>query len=173
MSFIDIAKKRFSCRDYQKKEVDKDTLLKIMEAGRIAPSANNFQPWYFYVISEDKNLLQKMYDAYPRKWFNGTPVVIVACANYSQGWVRDTDGKNHAEIDVSIAIDHITLQAADLGLGTCWICHFDVDMVKKVLNLAENVEPVALISLGYCNKQADINRFETKRKKIDEITKFL
>ena len=171
--FLDIAKKRFSCRSYKNKVVEKEKILQIMEVARIAPSANNFQPWQFFVVQNDKELLKKVHNTYHRQWFNEASVVIVACADYNKGWIRKEDGKNHAEIDVSIAIDHITLQAADLGLATCWVCHFDVPKIKELFNLPENIEPIALIPIGYCNTEADTTRFDIKRKKLEEITKFL
>jgi nitroreductase len=173
MTFINIAKKRFSCRSYTDKSVEKEKVKRIIEAARIAPSANNFQPWFFYIIQDNKQTLEQIHQSYHRQWFKQAPVVIVCCANYSQAWLRPEDKKNYAEIDTAIAIEHITLQAADEDLGTCWICHFNVDAVRKILNLPPNIEPLALISLGYCQTQADTNRFDKKRKPIEQISKFL
>jgi nitroreductase len=170
--FTEIAKKRFSCRSYKNKPVEKDKVKKIIEAARIAPSANNFQPWFFYVIQDDKKLLTQIHNTYHREWFNDAQVVIVACADYSKAWRRQEDGKNHAEIDTAIAIDHITLQATDLGLATCWVCHFDVLKVKEVLQIPDYQEPIALIPIGYCNSEANLQRFDFKRKKIEEIADF-
>ena len=171
MTFIDIAKRRFSCRSYSDTPVENEKIMQIMEAARIAPSANNFQPWYFYAVSNDKALLAKVHETYHREWFNA-PAVIVACAEKNKAWVRKSDGKNHAEIDVSIAIDHITLAASDLGLATCWICNFYVDKVKELFKMPDNIEPIALIPLAYCNNEPDINRFDKKRKNLNEIAKF-
>ncbi len=173
MTFIDIAKKRFSCRSYSDKPVENEKIMQIMEAARIAPSANNFQPWYFYVVSNNKDLLAKVHETYHREWFNDAPVVIVACADKNKAWERKSDGKNHAEIDVSIAIDHITLAAADLDLSTCWVCNFYVDKVKELFKMPENIEPIALIPLAYCNNTPDTERFDKKRKQISEIAEFL
>ncbi len=172
MKFIDIAKKRFSCRTYLDKNVEMFKLKQIMEAARIAPSANNKQPWYFYVIQNNKKLLSQIHESYHREWFNQAPVVIVCCADTKNAWTRKSDKKNHSDIDISIAIDHITLAATELNLATCWICNFDVNKVKEIFNLSESYEPVALISLGYCNKTSDTERFDKARKSIDEIVKF-
>ena len=171
--FIDLAKNRFSCRSYKSKPVEEDKIQKIIEAARIAPSANNKQPWYFYVVSKDKDLLNKIHNAYHREWFNDAPVVVVACADIESAWVRKSDQRNHAVVDVSIAIDHITLAATDLELSTCWICNFDIAPVKEALNLSSKIEPIALIPVGYCNTKADVNRFVQKRKTTEEIAKFL
>lgn len=173
MNFIDLAKNRFSCRAYESKEIEEKKLKLVIEAARIAPSANNQQPWFFYVVQNDKEMLQKMHDSYHREWFNDAPAVIVCCANTNDAWVRKSDNKNHSDVDISIAIDHITLAATDLGLATCWVCNFYVDKVQEYLNLPENMKPVALISLGYPKTKANTERFEKGRKQINEIAKFL
>ena len=173
MNFIDLAKLRFSCRDYKNQKIEKQKLYELMEVAQIAPSANNQQPWLFFVIQDDENLLENVKKAYPREWFNTAPAAIICCADKDAAWVRKSDGKNHSDIDISIAIDHLTLMATDLGLATCWICNFDTHSIAQTLNLPANIEPVAILSLGYPNSQPDINRFETKRKKIEQITKFL
>ena len=173
MNFLELAKSRFSCRSYLSKPVEKEKLLQVMEAARIAPSAVNIQPWLFYVVCEDKEMLAKMHKSYHREWFKTAPVVIVCCADKEKAWKRAADGKNHSDIDISIAIDHITLAATDLGLCTCWVCNFYVDKVSEFLNLPENIEPVALIPLGYSEMTAATNRFENTRKPFDEVVKFL
>lgn len=172
MNFIDLAKNRFSCRSFSDKPVEKEKIMQIMEAARIAPSANNLQPWFFFVISEDKNFLAKTHETYHREWFNDAPVVILACADIERAWKRNSDQKNHSDIDASIAIDHITLAATSVGLSTCWVCNFYVDKVQELFKLPQNLEPIALIPIGYCNSKADVNRFEKKRKSLNEIAKF-
>ena len=173
MSFLEIAQKRFSCRSYENKPVEKEKIMQIMEAARIAPSANNKQPWKFFVISEDKKFLEKVHETYHRDWFNEAPVVIVCCANNVESWKRSYDNKNHAEIDTTIAIDHITLAATDLGLATCWICNFHIDKVIELFNLPDNLTPIALIPVAYCKTKPDLNRFDKKRKNIKDIVEFL
>ncbi len=172
MNFIDLAKNRFSCRSYQEKDVENEKLEQIIEAARIAPSAKNIQPWYFYVVKNDKKMLEKIYGSYKKDWIREAPVVIVCCADKNQAWVRPQDGKNHSNVDASIAIDHITLAATELGLATCWICYFDVEKVRTDLALPEHIEPVALLPLGY-PKVEPAKEFNKKRKSIDEIAKFM
>ena len=172
MNFIELAKKRFSCRTYEDKPIENEKIMQIMEAARIAPSANNTQPWKFFVVSKDKKLLEKVHATYHREWFNAAPVVIVCCTDKSKAWTRN-DGKNHSNIDTAIAIDHITLAATDIGLSTCWVCNFYVDKVSELFNLPDNLEPIALIPVAYCKNTADLNRFDKKRKSIEEIAEFM
>lgn len=168
MKFLELAKNRYSCRKYLSKPVEDEKLHKILEAGRIAPSASNKQPWYFVVTKEPENL-KKMHATYHREWFDTCPVVLTICGDTNASWTRSSDQKDHTDIDVSIAIDHITLQATELGLATCWICNFYVDEVKKTLNLPEGIEPIALLSLGYPADTVNPERHITQRKKMEDI----
>lgn len=163
MSFLDLAKKRFSVRVYDSKPVADQDLEAVLEAGRLAPSAANRQPVHFVVL-RDEEKRRALGVAYPRDWFWKTPVVIVVCVDATRGWTR-TDGKNYADMDGAIAMDHMTLCAADLGLGTCWIGAFDPVKVRHILNLPEGIEPLAMTPLGY---PAEAVRAKS-RKALDEL----
>jgi nitroreductase len=164
MSFLELAQKRYSVRRYKDQPVEQDKILQVLEAARTAPSAVNYQPWHFIVAVEEE-VKDKISEAYPRDWFKQAPVVIVACGDHDQSWKRN-DGKDHCDVDVAIAVDHLTLAAADLGLGTCWVCAFDAEKVHSALELPDNLEVIALIPLGYPNE--DRTR-EKKRKSLDEL----
>lgn len=170
IDFLDLAKNRYSCREYDSKKVDDEILEKVLEAGRVAPSAVNFQPWHFYVIRGKQNL-QKLHPVYHREWFRTAPCVIVICGDHDKSWKRK-DGKDHCDIDVGIVTDHMTLQATELGLATCWICNFDAIMTSELLELPENFEPMVLLPLGYPLDQADPGRHGVKRKPLAEIVTF-
>jgi nitroreductase len=171
MDFLQLAKKRFSARQYLDKKVSKDDLNYILEAGRIAPSANNFQPWKWIVIQEEDNL-RRVYQLYHREWFKTAPVVLLILADHQQAWERPEDGKNHAIIDASIVADHITLAATQRGLATCWVCNFYVKKTIEYFRLPEHLEPVAFLTLGYPVQEADETRHYRKRKKLEEIVFF-
>ena len=170
MTFLEIAINRYSSRKYLDKPVEEEKLLKVLEAARVAPSAANKQPWTFYVIRDSKNR-QKISEAYHREWLKEAPVIIVACANQNLAWVR-SDGKNHSDIDLAIAIDHISLQATELGLATCWICNFNVAKCSEILNLEKNIEPIAIMPLAYPADSTDSNRHISLRKPLSEIIKW-
>lgn len=171
MLFLNLAKKRFSVRKFKTDPVKDEDLQYILEVGRIAPSANNSQPWQFIVVRNniENNLVNELYH---RDWFNDAPVVIIVIADHSKSWHRKSDGKDHADIDAAIAADHMTLAAAERGLGTCWVCNFDVQKTKNYLQLPEDYEPIAFLPLGYPDEKADINRHSEKRKAIEEIVKY-
>ncbi len=160
MSFLNLAKSRHSVRGYETRPVEEEKLMQVLEAGRMAPSACNLQPWYMIVV-RDEEVKARVYEAYPRVWFGKAPVILVACGDHTQSWKRE-DGKDHCDVDVAIAIDHMTLAAADAGLGTCWVCAFDVNKCRKALKLPDYIEPVALIPLGYPTEQEDPDRHRRK-----------
>lgn len=147
MRFLELAAKRSSIRGFKPDPVPEELLAKVLEAGRIAPSAANKQPWHFIVVREEA-ARQKLQQAYPRDWFGKAPAIIVVCVEPGKAWVRQ-DGKNYAWVDGAIAMDHMTLCAADLGLGTCWIGAFDAKKARDVLFLPEGIEPLAMTPVGY------------------------
>ena len=165
MSFIDIAKKRHCIRDFKDMPVEKEKILQVLEAGRIAPSAVNYQPLHFIVITDEIEK-SKVAESYARDWFKKAPVIIAACGDHSLSWKRK-DGKDHCDIDVAIAVDHMTLAAADIGLGACWVCAFDAERCHKALGLPENLEVIALMPMGY--PAADYREQEKKRKSIADV----
>lgn len=166
-SFLDLARKRFSCRSFKNEEVSRELVEKVLEAARVAPSSTNNQPWYFIVISENP-LKRMIISCYPRNWIETAPVIIVACGDHNNSW-RRADGKDHCDIDLAIAIDHITLAAADAGLATCWVCKFDVMKCSTILELPSNITPIALIPMGFPVEMASPNRHTEKRKPLNEI----
>ncbi len=165
MKFIDLASQRYSVRNFDPQPVEKEKLLYVLEAARIAPSAANFQPWQFLVIT-DPELLKSVQTTYHRAWFLTAPVVIVALGDHDKGWHRASDGKDFTEIDVAIAVDHLTLAAAEQGLGTCWVCNFDVKRCSEIIDAPENLEAIALIPIGY---PAGETKPAKKRESIDQI----
>ena len=164
MEFDKLIRQRFSVRSYTNRKVEKDVILQILEAARMAPSAVNFQPWHFIVISEPGNL-HDFQEVYPRTWFREAPICIVVCADHSKSWKRRSDGKDFADIDIAIAVDHLILKATELGLGTCWVCNFDVALTRQKLQLPENIEPLVIIPLGYTTAEAPVKT----RKPLSEL----
>jgi nitroreductase len=167
MTFLELAKKRCSVRKYKSIPVEEERLMQVLEAGRVAPSAVNCQPLFFVVI-RDEEMRRRVAATYARPWLSGAPVIIAVCGDHGKAW-RRADGKDHCDIDAAIAIDHLTLAAADLGLGTCWVCAFNSMECSQVLGLPPRVEVTALIPLGYPEEQADENRHDTNRKKLEEM----
>ncbi|MDF2523249.1 MAG: nfrA2 [Clostridiales bacterium] len=164
MSFIELANRRYSVREYKEIPVEKEKIIQVLEAGRVAPSAVNYQPLHFIVLT-DENIKNKIFETYPREWFKKAPVIIAVCGDHSKSWKRK-DGKDHCDIDVAIAVDHMILAATDIGLGTCWVCAFDAKRCQEVLELPDNLEVSALMPIGYA---AENKVPEKKRKSLADI----
>ncbi len=166
MEFFDLIKKRYSVRAYQSKPVEEEKLQKVLEAANLAPTAANRQPFKIIVI-QTKAREAELKRIYNRDWFSKAPLVIGICAVKSEAWSR-MDGKNYADVDATIAMDHLILAAADLGLGTCWVAAFNPEAAREILGLPDDVEPVAFTPLGY---PADELKSK-KRKVLGEIVRY-
>jgi nitroreductase len=166
MELMEAIKRRRSVRSYQDKAVEEEKLLRVLEAGRLAPSAKNMQDWRFIVV-KDPGLRLKLAEAAKNQAFVGqAPVVIVACG--TSDYVM-TCGQLTYPIDVSIAVDHMTLAAVEEGLGTCWIGAFYEDKVKEILEIPQSIRVVALLPLGY---PAQPPSKPTPRKNLKEIVAY-
>lgn len=166
MEFFDVIQRRYSVRAYTSEPVEDEKLRRVLEAARVAPTAVNRQSFQLIVIhTQGKEELLKT--IYPKEWFVQAPLVICACGLPKSNWVR-SDGKNYNDVDVTIAMDHLILAATAEGLGTCWIGAFNSAEARRVLNLPDDVEPIAFTPLGY---PADQPR-EKRRKGLQELVRY-
>lgn len=147
-AFLDLAEKRRSVRAYKPDDVPEELLQTVLEAGRLAPSACNKQPWRFIVVRSETGR-RALGAAYAREWFWKAPLVIAVCILPKEAWTRSHDGKNYAMADGALAMDHLQLAAAELGLGTCWIGAFDPAAAREILGLPDGVEIVGMTPLGF------------------------
>ena len=166
---IQLMSNRYSCRDYASTPVSRELIAQLLEAARIAPSACNKQPWKF-LVADTPELRATITSCYDRQWARTAPAFLVATGLHDKAWHRSDDGKDHTDVDLSIAIEHICLAATALGLGTCWICNFNAAQLHKALQLPDSQEAIAIIPVGYPAQPHNIP--EKKRKTIDEITQW-
>jgi len=146
MTVLDVIRKRYSCRAYQDKPIESDKLDSILEAARLAPSAKNLQDWRFVVVT-DKQTKRKIAQAANNQTFlQNAGAIIVACTVSSEVM---RCGQAVGPIDVAIALEHIALQAAELGLATCWIGSFYPEKVRPIVGIPENVAIIELMAVGY------------------------
>lgn len=164
--FYQLVADRFSCRSYSNRPVDRALISAIIDTARLAPSAMNRQPWTF-VVADTPEFCKEVASCYGRDWVDGIPAFIIACGDHDTAWHR-ADGKDHTDVDLSIAIEHICLAATSLGLGSCWICNFDARRLRSVLNAPSHIEPIAIIPIGYPAPDNIIP--QKKRKTSQEIT---
>ena len=195
LNILDIIKDRRSVKEYSSKEVSKEVLFRILEAGRWAPSAHNAQPWRFMVI-RDSALKQKLAEDMAGRWdedmskngiskehreslikasvkqFRSAPVVIIACLTMEDMDEYPDDRRKKIEYvmavqSVAAAVENMLLVAHGEGLGACWFCAplFCQDVVRKILKIPQHVDPQALITLGYPANKPN----PPPRKSLEEI----
>ena len=159
MDFEQLIKHRYSCRHYSASPVEDHVLEQVLNAARLAPTAANKQPFQIIIIKTE-NKSEELLKIYNREWFIQAPLILCICCIPDEAWVRHSyDKKNYAIVDAAIVLDHITLQAADLGLGTCWIGAFNPQLTRDYLKLPDQVEPIAFTPLGYpLDKPGEKNR---------------
>ena len=161
-----MAEARYSVRDYTDKKVEQEKLKKILEAAHVAPTAANKQPARLVVVQEEEGLkkIGKAANIY------GAPLAIIVCSDHTKAWTRPFDQKKTTDIDATILTDHMMMEAAELGLGSVWICYFKPDVIRQEFQLPDTLEPVNILAIGYANgSPADPKRHVTQRIPLDEL----
>jgi nitroreductase len=164
MDVFDAVRARRSVRGYSSTPVPKEKLDRILESGRLAPSAMNLQPWHFIVV-EDADKREEMSKARYAKFLKEAPVVIVGCGD------KKSSPKWYA-VDTTIALQNMVLTATSEELGTCWIGSFDEEVIRRLLKIPTHLAIVALLSLGYPRKKLDLAAAFVRagnRKSMEEI----
>ena len=167
MDVFEAVKARSSVRAYDPTTIPKESLDRVLESGRLAPSANNFQPWRFIVVTDERKRAE-MSKARYAGFLKESPVVIVGCGDKKKSpeWYA---------VDTTIALQNMVLTATNEGLGTCWIGSFDEDLVRSLLSIPEEFAVVAMLSVGYPRKKLDLTAMITRgknRKRLDEIVSY-
>ncbi len=165
MEFRELVRRRYSVRSYRSVPVPDEVLERVLDAFVLAPTAANRQP-FGLIVMETQGHEQELRRVYNAEWFaQEPPLVVCACAIPQEAW-RRRDGKNYADVDVAIAMDHLILAATDEGLGTCWIGAFDPVAARDVFGLPEGVEPIVMTPLGYPADTAPAKRRKAKEQLI-------
>ena len=168
MRFIELVEKRCSVRNYSDKPLSDDIIQSIMENIRLAPSAKNLQQWYFYWVLEENLKKELSAAAKGQKFVQECAAVLVGVGQQPEYLM--TCGYPAYIIDLSIAMEHAALSAAEMGIGTCWIGAYYRDEVKKILHLPHNEEPVQMMTFGY---PVNDSIPEKKRKDVRDIYKII
>lgn len=166
MEYFQLISTRYSVRAYRPDPVEDEKLQKVLEAARLAPTADNRQPFQLIVV-HTRGREAELRQIYNRDWFTQAPLVICACGVPRLSWVR-RDQRRYLDVDVAIVMDHLILAATDLGLGTCWIAAFNAEAARRILELPPEVEPLIFTPLGY---PADTPQ-EKIRKPLSELVRY-
>jgi len=164
MNFLNVIKSRWSVRDFADVKIEKQKIQNIMDITYTAPTAKNMQPVHTYVVTNPE-MLKKMDDVSACRY--GATAVFAVCYNTDECWKNDA-GDMRGEMDASIAATHIMLAATNEGLGTCWVCLFDKEKLKDLLNLPDNEVAACLIMVGYPSDKAKPSPRHLDRKDFDK-----
>jgi nitroreductase len=177
MSIKELIARRRSIRRYVDKPVEREKILACLEAARLAPSADNVQPWRFLVIDDpeikrkfSREVFSGIYS--PTKFAAKAPVLILILARLdiiANRIGKQVQGVNFYLIDIGIAGEHIVLQAEEMGLGTCWIAWFNLRKARKIMGIPKKYKIVSLLSMGYYDRRPVK---EKKRKTLEDIAWF-
>ncbi|MDD5931681.1 MAG: nitroreductase family protein [Oscillospiraceae bacterium] len=170
MDFEKLSAERYSLRKFSDRPVEQEKLDLILEAGRNAPTAHNLQPQRIFVIRTPETLEKA--DGCTGSHFH-PPVILVVAYDPETSWKRETDGKDHGEIDAAIAATQMMLQAADLGLGTTYVGMFEPEKLISAFPEMAGLTPIALLPLGYPAETAHPSRLHADRKPMEELVRYL
>lgn len=168
MDLMNLLKERYSVRMFSDKPVEDDKLNQILEAGRLAPTAVNFQPQRILALKSDdalaklKNCTRYHFDA---------PAALIVCYDNTVSWKRGYDNHDMGEVDAAIVTTQMVLEIANLGLGTTWVGHFDPAAVVREFELTENIIPVAILPIGYPSESAEPNPRHFERLDLNNTVK--
>ena len=168
MSFLNLAHDRYSCRSFSDRPVEQEKIDTIIEAGRVAPTAVNFQPAKIWVF-KSKEALEKLYQTVPFPFVKQAQVVFVIGGDPESAWKRHFDGKNFADVDSSIIATHMMLEIQDLGLGTTWVGHFNADKLAELFPEMKGYNLTAMFPVGYPADNAAPSNTHTVYKPMDEM----
>ncbi len=167
MEFYEVVRKRKSIRAYKPDPIDSETLKRIGEAVNLAPSACNIQPWCFRIVTNEE-IRNSIGTCYRNEWIRQAPAIAVAIGNRDAAWKR-LEGGSIIDVDIGIAMEHLVLAATAEGLGTCWICAYDVKRMNSVLGILPPWEVIAISPIG---KPAE-DPAPRKRKPLQEVFRII
>ena len=167
MTFLELAKSRYSVRSFQDQPIQEEHMRQILEAGHVAPTACNNQPQKIY-IAQSPEAREKL--ASVCRCTFGAPVILVVCYDRTRDWKNKLQpGYESGQTDAAIVCTHMMLEAAELGIGSCWVGYFNADRVSEVLGLPENVRVSALLPMGYPADDAKPLPLHSAFREMDEI----
>ncbi len=166
MDFLKLAAERYSVRKFENKHLPQEVIDKILTAGHIAPTGCNYQPQRILVLNTDTSI-EKL-KVCTRCHFDA-PTALLICYSKDESWVRKYDSALAAPVDASIVATHMMLMAHSLGIGSCWVMHFDPFKMREEFNIPEGIEPHALLVLGYPHKDSQPIEMHSLFRPLEEV----
>ena len=166
MEFEELISERYSVRSFKPLHLPQNVIDKILSAGHKAPTGCNYQPQRILVMNTDESI-EKLKNC--TKCHFNAPTAMLICHNKDESWVRKYDGARSSYVDAVIVTTHMMLAAQNEGVGTCWVMHFDPNAMRESFNIPENIDPVALLVMGYPSDDAKPLDLHFKKRPMSEI----
>ena len=166
MHFQELITERYSVRSFEPQHIKQDDVDKILAAAHAAPTGCNYQPQRILVLNTDESIAKLR--PCTKCHFNA-PTAMLVCHNKSESWVRPYDGALSSSVDAVIVATHMMLAAHDIGVGSCWVMHFDPAAMRETFAIPADVEPVALLVMGYPAKDAKPIAMHYASRPMDEV----
>lgn len=168
--FLKLAAERYSVRDFKPEQISDETLGKILEAARLAPTAVNFQPQKLYVV-QNPELLSELNAIRP---LFGAPSAVIVCYDDTVSWKNKRDGDAETgAVDASIVCTHMMLEAWELGVGSCWLGAYCTAAVKELFHIPEHIHPVAILALGYPSSESRPGERHSQSRNIEDFVEYI
>ena len=166
MEFEKLITERHSVRNFRQEHLTEDCISKLLDAAHKAPTGCNFQPQRILVMNTDESI-EKLKQC--TKCHFNAPTAMLICYNEDESWKRPYDGALSAPVDAAIVATHIMLQAYNIGIGSCWVMHFNPALIKEMFSIPSNINPVALLVMGYPAENAAPHEYHNTYRPMDEI----
>ena len=166
MEFEKLISDRYSVRSFKNEHLPQTVIDKIIKAGHKAPTGCNYQPQRILVLNSDE-AIAKLKNC--TKCHFNAPTAMLVCYDKADSWVRKYDGALSAPVDAAIVTTHMMLMAHSLGVGSCWVMHFDPAAMRETFHIPESVIPEALLVMGYPAKDAAPLELHTATRPLDEV----
>ena len=166
MEFMKLAAERYSVRKFKEGHLEQNIIDEILKAGHLAPTGCNFQPQRILVLNTDESM-EKLKNC--TKCHFNAPTAVLICHNKDESWRRRSNGELSSYVDACIVTTHMMLAAHDIGVGNCWVMAFEPDAMRENFNIPKNIDPVALLVMGYPADDAEPLDMHYKTRPIDEV----
>ena len=166
MEFEQLIRERYSVRSYKSEHLPKEAIDAILAAGHVAPTGCNKQPQRILVLNTEESMARLQGCT---KCRFGAPSAMIVCHNKDESWKRPYDGALASTVDAAIVTTHMMLAARNIGVGSCWVMHFDPFALREAFAIPESFEPLAILLLGYPAEDAAPKHYHEEYRPIDEV----
>lgn len=170
MDFSQLAQERYSVRKYSPKQIEPEKIEQLLRMVQLTPTSVNLQPQQVYVIQSEE-AMKKLRTCTPYSY--GAPLAFLMCYDRRRCWYHPTTGKPSGDLDASICLTHIMLQATDMGLGTLWVNGYDTNMLRRQFSIPAEYEDVAILFIGYPREDSHPARLHTQTRSLNEMATML